>query len=139
MTPGRGRSQRKIGRHAGRSDATITGVDIRPLTRRERDVLDALLAVEIPGSEALRSQARDVLVAGLCGCGCPSIDFQADFGLGMQVRVNAAVRGSDDGLFLFTIVDARRGELLGGIEWTGAGSECPAELPSPDLLDIRPA
>ena len=114
-------------------------MDARPLTRRERAVLEALLAVDFENVEALRRQAADVLVVGSCGCGCPSIDFQRGRGLGMTVRANAGVRGSHDGLFLYTIEDHQRGEILGGIEWEGVNGEDPDELPSPELLDIRAA
>jgi hypothetical protein len=57
----------------------------------------------------------------------------------MAVRVNAGVRGSDDGLFLYTIEDPQRGEILGGIEWVGVGETNQDELPSPELLDIKTA
>ncbi|MBQ1073317.1 hypothetical protein KBX06_09090 [Micromonospora sp. C31] len=114
-------------------------MDARPLSQRERAVLEALLAVEFPGVETLRRQAREVVVVGTCGCGCPSIDFQHGHSLGMAIRVNAGVRGSHDGLFLYTIEDRQRGKVLGGIEWVGVEETDPDELPSPELLDIRAA
>ncbi|WP_433131253.1 hypothetical protein ACQPWW_09850 [Micromonospora sp. CA-240977] len=119
------------------ADATIVGVEARPLTRRERAVLEALLAVDVEGVGNLRRQSAEALVVGTCGCGCPSIDFQQGRGLGMAVRVNASVRGSQDGLFLYVIEEPERGEVLGGIEWVGVGEADPDELPSPELLDIR--
>jgi hypothetical protein len=114
-------------------------MDTRLLTQRERAVLEALLAVDFQDVETLRRQAADVVIVGTCGCGCPSIDFQPDRGLGMAVRVNAGVRGSDDGLFLYTIEDPQRGEILGGIEWVGVGETNPDELPSPELFNIKTA
>jgi hypothetical protein len=109
----------------------------RPLTERERAVLDALLSVEFEGVEELRAQAADVVVVGRCTCGCPSIDFQRGRGLGMSIRVNAGVRDdSYDGLFLYTIEDPERGELLGGIEWVAGGGPDPDQLPGPDTLNI---
>ena len=48
----------------------------RSLPERERTVLDALLSVEFEGAAALRDQAAQAEVVGMCGCGCPSIDFQ---------------------------------------------------------------
>src|SRR5688572_18344349 len=98
-------------------DEMITGVDARALTQRERAVLEALLAVDFLNVEALRRQAAEAVVVDMCGCGCPSIDFQHGRGLGMTIRINAAVRGSRDGLFLYTIEDPHLGEVLGGIEW----------------------
>ena len=115
-------------------DGTIIGMSSRPLTERERAVLEALLAVDFPGVEALRREAADALVVGTCGCGCPSIDFNRGQG-GMTVRVNASVRGSHEGLFLYTL----EGEVLGGIEWMSVEETDPAELPPPEVLDIGAA
>jgi len=114
-------------------------VDSRPLTERERAVLEALLGVEFPGVEPLRRQAEAVVVVGTCGCGCPSIDFRHDRGRGMVIRVDAALPDSYDGLFLHTVDDPRQGEVLGGIEWVSVSDTDPAEFPPPELLDIRPA
>ncbi|AGZ46791.1 hypothetical protein [Actinoplanes friuliensis] len=114
-------------------------MDARPLTQREQAVLEALLSIDFPNVEALRRQAADVLVVGTCGCGCPSIDFERGRGEGMTIEVNAGVRDSYDGLFLYTIGDPQRGDVLGGIEWTGIETPGLTELPSPDLLTIRPA
>lgn len=121
------------------ADETITDMGARPLTQRERAVLEALLAVDFQNVESLRGQAAEAVVVGTCDCGCPSIDFQRGRGLWMGVRVNAGVRGSHDGLFLHTIQDPQRGEVLGGIEWVGVEKTDPDELPSPELLDIRSA
>jgi hypothetical protein len=114
-------------------------MDARPLTQRERAVLDALLDVDFPDVETLRDQATELTVVGTCGCGCPSIDFQHGRGLGMTIRVNASVRDTHAGLFLYTTEDPQRGEVLGGIDWVGVEEADPDELPPPELLDIRPA
>ncbi|GAB3829744.1 hypothetical protein [Kribbella italica] len=113
-------------------------MDPRPLTPREREVLAALLSADLPGAADLRRQAAEVLVVGECGCGCPSVDFTAGGGLGMTVRVNAAVTDSYDGLFLYTFESADQ-ELLGGIEWLSGSETDPAELPHPSTLTIEPA
>ncbi|GAA1399857.1 MULTISPECIES: hypothetical protein [Oerskovia] len=104
----------------------------RPLTDRERSVLDALLSIDVDGVSGLRRQARSAVVTGTCGCGCPSIDFRT--GTGMQVVVDARVIGSPDGLFLYLL----DGEL-GGIEWVSVAEERPTELPEPAQLEIVPA
>lgn len=105
-----------------------------PLTPRERAVLDAPLSVEPDGAAELRAQARHAVVSETCDCGCPSVDFAhpADT-RGMRVRVNAAVNGSDDGLFLYTV-----GPWLGGIEYVGVSAQDPDVFPEPDLLTITP-
>ena len=117
---------------------TIKHMEPRPLTDRERALLDALLSVEFPNAEELRKQSSEVSVVAACGCGCPSIDFVIGRGLGMSIRVNAALRGSPfDGLFLWTIEDVDRREVLGGIEWLGNSKQPdPEELPDPSLLAI---
>ncbi|MFI7548041.1 hypothetical protein [Actinoplanes sp. NPDC049599] len=102
-------------------------------------MLNALLAVDFPDVETLRDQATEVEVVGTCGCGCPSIDFQHGRGLGMTIRVNAGVQDSCAGLFLYTIEDPQRGEVLGGIEWVGVEDTNPDQFPSPELLNISPA
>ena len=114
-------------------------MEARPLTQRERAVLEALLAVDLEDAETLRRQAAEVVVVGTCGCGCPSIDFQHGRGAGMAVRVNAGVRGSGNSLFIYTIEDPQQRQVLGGIEWVGVEETDPDELPSPELLDIRAA
>lgn len=67
-------------------------------------MLDALLTVEFDGVERLRDEARGAAVVGGCDCGCPSIDFYSEPGVGMQIHVNAQVDGTLDGLFLYTAV-----------------------------------
>lgn len=105
----------------------------RPLTPREREVLDALLSVEFDGVEELRTQATSATVVGGCGCGCPSIDFTRERGTGMHIRVNAAIQGTHDGLFLFML-----GGKLGGIEYVGVSQEGdPQELPDPLALIVE--
>lgn len=105
----------------------------RPLTRREREVLDALLSVEFDGVEELRAQATSATVVGGCGCGCPSIDFTKERGTGLRIRVNAAIQGTHDGLFLFMLAGK-----LGGVEYVGVSPEGdPQELPDPSALVIE--
>ena len=98
-------------------------------------MLDALLAVEFEGVEQLRNEATGAVVVGGCDCGCPSIDFHNEPGIGMHVRVNAQVDGTLDGLFLYTV-----GDRLGGIEWVGSSEhDDPVQLPDPAILIISPA
>lgn len=117
---------------SSRMDARLPVVE-RPLTPREREVLDALLAVEFDGVDELRAQAPAATVVGTCSCGCPSIDFFKRQGAGMHIRVNATVRGTNDGLFLYSV-----GERLGGIEYVGVSDAGdPGELPAPALLAVE--
>jgi hypothetical protein len=50
----------------------------RPLTARERKVLDFLVSIDGPAAEALRAQAATASVTGECQCGCGAIDLQVD-------------------------------------------------------------
>jgi hypothetical protein len=113
----------------------------RPLTAREREVLTALLSVDVDGVDQLRAQAVEAQVLGGCDCGCPSIDFFEGRNRGMNMVVNAGVRDSEtyDGLFLFTVDIPGTGELLGGIEWVGQSESDPDEFPPPEELTITAA
>ena len=51
----------------------------RPLTRRERDVLDALLKPEFAGAEKLRAAVSDLRVHVQWAC-CPSVEFVPNLG-----------------------------------------------------------
>jgi hypothetical protein len=48
----------------------------RPLTPRERQVLDLMLSQDFPGATSLRSQVPFVRVVGKCDCGCPTVDLE---------------------------------------------------------------
>jgi hypothetical protein len=121
---------------ASKALSSDVAMEPRPLTSRERAILDLLLAADFPAAEALREQAKAVEVIGICGCGCPSIDFVTGRGLGMSTRVNAVHNGSNDGLFLWTIEEESLGELLGGIEWVGVSDSDPEELPDPAEITV---
>lgn len=93
----------------------------RPLTERERAVLDALLAPDFDGAEQLGHEARQAVVGGGCDCGCPSVGFYKQPGA--------------DGLFLYTV-----GDHLGGIAWFGNAEKGDLiEFPDPTVLVISPA
>jgi len=50
----------------------------RPLSEREREILDLLLSLEVPGIAELREQAPTAQVVGMCECGCATIDLDVD-------------------------------------------------------------
>ncbi|WP_438855108.1 hypothetical protein [Agromyces sp. M3QZ16-3] len=121
---------------ASMTDMTTCDAEPRPLTELERSVLARLLSVDFDGVAALREQARQAMVLGMCVCGCPSIDFTKVRGRGMIVRVDAAIRGTNDSVFLYTIREKDGLELLGGIEYTGYGATLPGQLPAPDRISL---
>lgn len=49
--------------------------DARPLSSNEQALVDALLAPDFPGVEALREQAKALLARPGCTCGCGTIDL----------------------------------------------------------------
>ena len=49
----------------------------RPLRGREREILDLLLSIDVPGIAELRSQAR-YASAARWDCGCASFDVEVD-------------------------------------------------------------
>lgn len=49
-----------------------------PLSDRERDIVDLLLDVDVPGVAALRQQAHHATVSRRCACGCPTIWLAVD-------------------------------------------------------------
>lgn len=105
----------------------------RPLTERERAVVESMLTASFDGVEALRRQVPSLRVSGRCGCGCPTVYFaHPDSEDGVWHRVNASIRGTNDGLMLFT-----SGEWLDSLEYVGAGDRDPAEFPDPALLDVE--
>lgn len=59
----------------------------RPLESNERALLDGFLALDFEGVAALRSQARGVMAAPGCTCGCGSPDLFPD---GASPRSTAA-------------------------------------------------
>jgi len=115
----------------------------RPLSNRERQVLDHLLSAEFPGVEALRLQAQHVLVKRESGIG-PTVDLVvadpnaplADVVDEMPVEAWSAHEvGSDDFVQILLFVRAGR---LSALELTWY-ENLPAEFPLPsELRQPRP-
>jgi hypothetical protein len=73
-----GQAVRIIDEHFRAEDGTNgSALRPRPLTQREREVLDFLLSAELPGIDELRRQAETVY-ASPWRCGCASIDLHVD-------------------------------------------------------------
>ena len=124
-------------RRAGARSGSLTPVDqpaARDLTVREREVLDALLAAGLPDAERLRSQVPRLTVAGVCGCGCPTILFAHDAkGEGIEIVADARVAGTDDAALLF--VNAR-GDL-DSLEYVWVSESPPSEFPPVSAIEPR--
>ncbi len=116
----------------------------RPLSRRERETLEALLAVDFPGVDALRAQLLGTRVTGRCACGCPTVDLEppadappAVVGTSVPVEAKAHSRsGEGEGLVLLFVDDGR----LSCLEYAPLGDRTPSTFPPVHrLVDIAPA
>jgi hypothetical protein len=125
----------------------------RPLTPQERELLDFLLDGPVDSPE-LRAQAATAVVAGVCSCGCPSIQLAVDDeaprarldGCEVIASGSAQIRakgiGRDDPrteVALHIVGDVRDGD---GVIWelevwpTAADGEQMPELPPVDELQF---
>ena len=109
----------------------------RALSDREREVLDALLSADFPGSEQLRVQADRVRVSGRCDCPCPTVYLSVDEAVAsavtndlVPVRAEVAT-GAGDSVLLFA-----NGGRLSSLEYAWI-DEAPMEFPSSGDLVIR--
>ncbi|MEV5719232.1 hypothetical protein AB0L41_35560 [Amycolatopsis mediterranei] len=107
----------------------------RPLTPNERTTLDTLLAADFPGAVELRAQAATARVTGRCGCGCPSIDLEADRTLPVAELPDDPVAVEADAPDGGLIVFAGEGRLS-CLEYWSAGDEPPAAFPPPEEIRL---
>lgn len=115
----------------------------RPLTIKEREVLDFLLSVEQAGIEALRAQADYVTVIGRCECGCASVDFEVDRSgvpaSPLPVRrpaIDAESKNREGSVGIYDLMLWADDGWLGGIELVTYGEEPPpTEFPDVALFD----
>jgi hypothetical protein len=115
--------------------------DYRPLTGREREILEMLLSVDAPGFDELRAQAPFVLAAWW-SCGCASFDLEVDreraprSSVIARPAVEAITRERDDVNRTFDLLLWVDGGWLDGVEIVDYvdrhGEESPDEIPPPD-------
>jgi hypothetical protein len=103
---------RDQGRRAGRRSP-------RPLTAKERALLDALLARDFPGAPVLREQVLHTAATPGCTCGCGTLDLHVSdaaptVAAGGPAPVEGTIRGADGrpvgGVLLF-VEDGRLSRL----------------------------
>jgi hypothetical protein len=112
--------------------------EFRPLTQREREILEMLLAVDADGIEELREQARHAQAARW-SCGCASFDLVVDrersprSSLAARPAVEASSKERDDVSRSFDLLLWVDDGWLSGVEivdyvfWHG--DESPDEIP----------
>jgi hypothetical protein len=102
--------------------------DLRPLTQREREILDYLLSVERPGVAELRQQSEAVL-ARPWACGCASIDLLVDQArarpspIRRRPAIETQSKERDDSTIFFELLLWVDDGWLSGIELVEYGSE----------------
>jgi hypothetical protein len=104
----------------------------RPLSERERAVLDALLSVDFTGVDALRQQARDVSVLGKCECGCPTVHFSTDERRNRLVADADTAPYAGQSVLLFVTDDG-----LDSLEVAWTTDQPPVEFPAAEDLIVR--
>ena len=105
----------------------------RPLTVKEREVLEVFLAAGFPGADAIAREVDHLRVAGLCGCGCPTFYLRhPEKGAGIDVTAEAGVVGTNDTILLFTSESGH----LDSIEYVCVGDESPTEWPPADQIEV---
>lgn len=113
----------------------------RPPTDRERETLELLLSVEIPGIEELRRQAPFARVARW-DCGCASFDIIIDRERASRSAITARPvvethsRSGDEAETVLDLLLWVEGGRLAGVEIVdyvhGHGADSPDEIPAPD-------
>jgi hypothetical protein len=102
-------------------------VEPRPLTRRERDLVDELLR---RSEVAIREADLDALqVVGQCDCGCPTIHFNG--GANGPLIASAPIEGTNDEVLLFAGGDDGP---LSSLELAWIADTPPSELPRVSML-----
>jgi hypothetical protein len=110
----------------------------RPLTEKERKLLQWLLAHGSPDAKAYLSQIANVNVVGKCTCGCPTIDFA--LGDCEQRKTAPSIILADfvgktaEGIEVGVILHAREGEISELEVYAIPAVNSPFNLPSIESL-----
>jgi hypothetical protein len=114
--------------------------DYRLPTSREREILELLLSVEMPGIEELRAQVPSARVARW-NCGCASFNIEVDRAAAPRSKItrnpaiDAKSKQRDDPLNAFDLLLWVEDGWLAGVEIVdyveSHGDESPDEIPPP--------
>lgn len=108
----------------------------RPITAKERILIEWLLRHGSPGSEQFLQQLDSLFVVSKCICGCPTVNFARE-GESVPHETEhiladylATVDGGDVGIILF-----QRGGRLSSLEvYSQAGTDKPFGLPEIETI-----
>jgi hypothetical protein len=112
----------------------------RPLSDRERAVLNFLLGVDDSRLDPLRGQAKVAIASGRCSCGCATIDLAVDHALArsaelcspvLEARVPSPIAGDPDGFYEVVLFLDPAG-WLESLEIVFYVGDPPLEFPPPD-------
>jgi hypothetical protein len=118
--------------------------EYRTLTGREREILEMLLSVEVPGIHELRAQVP-YAQAARWACGCASFNLTVDreraprSSITARPAIEATTRVRDDVMRTFELLLWVDDGWLDGVEIVDFvdrhGDDSPDEIPPPDLWD----
>jgi hypothetical protein len=113
----------------------------RPLSARERAVLDFLLAGADDRLAPLRTQAKTAIVTGMCECGCPTMYLDVDHALVPAPLVSPAVESGtrqtaemDPRSYVGVILFLEQGDLS-SLELWYVSDVPPPEFPATTALE----
>jgi hypothetical protein len=109
----------------------------RPVTAKERSLIEWLLRHGNPGSEQFLQQVDSLVVVSKCSCGCPTVYFGQEEGESIAqgdehilADYLATVNGEGVGVILF-----QRGGRLSSLEvYSQAGTDKPFGLPELETI-----
>ena len=112
---------------------------LRPLKPEELAILEWLVDNGLPADSPYRAQVQDLLVSGVCGCGCPTIELtlpgaQDDPADALNILVDAtgeAAAGVHVDLILFS-----RAARLAELEMYSPAGQDLKDLPDLETLQI---
>ena len=108
--------------------------ECRPLTERERELLEFMLTADFPGRDELKAQANGAEVCWECACGCGTINVELKepyirAATREPIPVEAYGKGADVLLFV-------RPGLLSSLEIVNHGDARPLPYPSANNLQL---
>lgn len=103
------------------------------MTPQERVIRDALLSADFEGAEQIHAAEDSLRVAGVCGCGCPSIYFRAsEGGGGIRLAAEGVTATGERSVLLFVDASGQPDSL----ELFWQTETIPADFPGPHELAV---